>query len=168
MRLAHEAMPLAMDQAFRYAINAVGAYRGRGTSIPDAPQDRRRPTDLGSSARHASGAWHLGGLKVFDPCPRRGGSCLAAGLILAVTLPQFIWGLGDCNIWIPLEARYALVAREMSEAGQWIVPHLGGQVYPDKPPLLFWAIALLSSLGSGVTAWTARLPSAGAAIGVCI
>src|SRR6266511_390067 len=168
MRLAHEAMPLAMDQAFRYAINAVGAYRGRGTSIPDAPQHRQRPTDLGSSARHASGAWHLGGLNVSDPCPRRGRSCLAAGLILAVTLPQFIWGLGDCNIWIPLEARYALVAREMSEAGQWIVPHLGGQVYPDKPPLLFWAMALISSLGSGVTEWTARLPSAFAAIAVCL
>jgi 4-amino-4-deoxy-L-arabinose transferase-like glycosyltransferase len=107
-------------------------------------------------------------LIVSAPRPFGDHPWLAAGLILAVTLPQFLWGLGDLNIWIPLEARYALVAREMSEASQWILPHLGGQVYPDKPPLLFWAIALLSSLGSGVTAWTARLPSAGAAIGVCL
>src|SRR5215831_13166364 len=102
------------------------------------------------------------------PRPFRDHTWPAAGLILAVTLPQFIWGLGACNIWIPLEARYALVAREMSEARQWIVPHLGGQVYPDKPPLLFWAMALISSLGSGVTEWTARLPSACAAIAVCL
>ena len=49
---------------------------------------------------------------------------MAAALIAAVTLPQFLLGLGDRNIWIPLEARYALVAREMLETGQWILPHL--------------------------------------------
>src|SRR5919108_1561699 len=92
----------------------------------------------------------------------------AAGLILAVTLPQFLWGLGDLNIWIPLEARYALVAREMLEAGRWILPHLGGEVYPDKPPLLFWSIALISALGSGVSEWTARLPTALAAVAICL
>ena len=95
-------------------------------------------------------------------------SCIAAVLIAAATLPQFLLGLGDRNIWIPLEARYALVAREMLETGQWILPHLGGMVYADKPPLLFWSIALLSALGPGVTEWTARLPSALAAVGVCL
>jgi 4-amino-4-deoxy-L-arabinose transferase-like glycosyltransferase len=92
---------------------------------------------------------------------------MAAALIAAVTLPQFLLGLGDRSIWIPLEARYALVAREMSETGHWILPHLGGVVYADKPPLLFWSIALISALGSGVTECTARLPSALAAVGVC-
>ncbi len=103
-----------------------------------------------------------------DPRRLRGNTWAAVGLILAVTLPQFVWGLGDRNIWIPLEARYALVAREMLEAGQWILPHIGGQVYPDKPPFFFWTIALISSFGSGVTEWTARLPAALAAIGVCL
>jgi 4-amino-4-deoxy-L-arabinose transferase-like glycosyltransferase len=93
---------------------------------------------------------------------------MTAALIAAVTLPQFLLGLGDRNIWIPLEARYALVAREMLETGQWILPHLGGAVYADKPPLLFWSIALISSLGPGVTEWTARLPTAFAAVGVCL
>jgi 4-amino-4-deoxy-L-arabinose transferase-like glycosyltransferase len=77
-------------------------------------------------------------------------------------------GLGDRNIWIPLEARYALVAREMLETGHWILPHFGGEVYADKPPLFFWSIALISALGSGVTECTARLPTAIAAIGVCL
>jgi 4-amino-4-deoxy-L-arabinose transferase-like glycosyltransferase len=93
---------------------------------------------------------------------------VAAALIAAVTLPQFLLGLGDRNIWIPLEARYALVAREMLEAGHWILPHLGGEVYADKPPLLFWLIAFISSLGSGVTEWSARLPAALAAVSVCL
>jgi 4-amino-4-deoxy-L-arabinose transferase-like glycosyltransferase len=96
------------------------------------------------------------------------GTCMAAALIAAVTLPQFLLGLGDRNIWIPLEARYALVAREMLEAGYWILPHLGGEVYADKPPLLFWSIALISALGSGVSEWTARLPTALAAVSVCL
>jgi 4-amino-4-deoxy-L-arabinose transferase-like glycosyltransferase len=95
-------------------------------------------------------------------------SCMAAVLIAAVTVPQFLLGLGDRNIWIPLEARYALVAREMLLAGHWILPHLGGEVYADKPPLLFWFIALISALGSGVTEWSARLPTALAAISVCL
>jgi 4-amino-4-deoxy-L-arabinose transferase-like glycosyltransferase len=95
-------------------------------------------------------------------------ACMAVALIAAVTLPQFLLGLGDRNIWIPLEARYALVAREMLEAGHWILPHLGGEVYADKPPLLFWAIAFISSLGSEVTEWTARLPTALAAVSVCL
>jgi 4-amino-4-deoxy-L-arabinose transferase-like glycosyltransferase len=81
---------------------------------------------------------------------------------------MFFLGLGDRAIWIPLEARYALVAREMWEGGDWILPHLGGMVYPDKPPLLFWSIALVSSLGAGVNEWTARVPAALAAIGVCL
>ena len=102
-----------------------------------------------------------------DPQHHKRSSCIAAALIAAVTLPQFLLGLGDRNIWIPLEARYALVAREMLETGQWILPHLAGAVYADKPPLLFWSIALISALGPGVTEWTARLPTALAAVGVC-
>ncbi len=88
---------------------------------------------------------------VSEPQHHMRGTCLAAARIAAGTLPQFLVGLGDRTIWIPLEARYALVAREMLEAGHWILPHLGGEVYADKPPLLFWSIALISALGSGVS-----------------
>ena len=93
---------------------------------------------------------------------------VAAGLILAVTLPLFLLGLGDRLLWIPQEVRYALIAREMWQGGEWLLPHVGGMIYPDKPPLLFWAIALLSGVNGGVTAWTARLPVALASIAVCL
>ena len=113
-------------------------------------------TDPGSAGPARGRAW------------RHANPWVATGLILAVILPLFVLGLGDRNIWIPLEARYALVAREMWEGGHWILPRLGGRVYSDKPPLFFWAIALVSALGSGFTEWTVRLPSAVAAVLTCL
>ncbi len=56
--------------------------------------------------------------------------------------------------------RYAEVAREMIRSGEWVVPCLNGQVYIDKPPLLFWLIAIPSSLYGYVTPFLAKLPSA--------
>ena len=49
--------------------------------------------------------------------------------------------------------------------GHWAVPHLNGQVYSQKPPLLFWSIAFFGRLTGGLDATAARLPSALAAIG---
>jgi 4-amino-4-deoxy-L-arabinose transferase-like glycosyltransferase len=56
--------------------------------------------------------------------------------------------------------RYAEVAREMIRSGEWVVPHLNGEVYIDKPPLLFWLIAIPASLYGSVTPLIARWPSA--------
>jgi 4-amino-4-deoxy-L-arabinose transferase-like glycosyltransferase len=65
--------------------------------------------------------------------------------------------------------RYAEIAREMIRSGDWIVPRLNGEIYIDKPPLLFWLIALPSHLYGSVTPFLARLPSALAAwVGVVV
>ena len=65
--------------------------------------------------------------------------------------------------------RYAEVAREMIRSGDWVVPHLNGDIFIDKPPLLFWLIAIPSYLYGSVTPFIARLPSAFSAwIGVII
>jgi 4-amino-4-deoxy-L-arabinose transferase-like glycosyltransferase len=56
--------------------------------------------------------------------------------------------------------RYAEVSREMIRSGEWVVPHLNGEVFIDKPPLLFWIMAIPSSLYGSVTPLIARLPSA--------
>jgi 4-amino-4-deoxy-L-arabinose transferase-like glycosyltransferase len=56
--------------------------------------------------------------------------------------------------------KYAEVAREMIRSGEWVVPHLNGEIFINKPPLLFWLIALPSSLYGSVTPLIARLPSA--------
>lgn len=31
----------------------------------------------------------------------------------------------------------------MFEGGNWLLPHVGGVLYPDKPPLFFWLVAAL-------------------------
>jgi 4-amino-4-deoxy-L-arabinose transferase-like glycosyltransferase len=65
--------------------------------------------------------------------------------------------------------RYAEVSREMIRSGEWVVPHYNGEVYIDKPPFLFWLMAIPSYLYGSVTPLIARLPSAFSAwIGVII
>jgi len=53
------------------------------------------------------------------------------------------------------ETRYLAVAWEMRLTGEFLVPHLNGDLYSQKPPLLFW---LLNAgwLVTGVHAWSAR------------
>jgi Dolichyl-phosphate-mannose-protein mannosyltransferase len=54
------------------------------------------------------------------------------------------------------ETRYLAVAWEMRLHGDFLVPHLNGIPYPDKPPLLFWLINL-GWLVAGMHAGAVRL-----------
>src|SRR6478672_13259444 len=56
----------------------------------------------------------------------------------------------------PDEPRYAQVAREMLERGDWITPTLGGHTWFEKPALLYWMI-IASFKTFGVSEWSARL-----------
>lgn len=47
-------------------------------------------------------------------------------------------GLGLRDPWPADEPRFALVARQMVESGDWLFPHRGNELYPDKPPLFMW------------------------------
>ena len=72
----------------------------------------------------------------------------------------FILGVGRWDLWNPDEPRYTQVAKEMVERGDWILMHVNGNTYVDKPPLFFWLIALSSFLWQGFTSFSARFPSA--------
>jgi 4-amino-4-deoxy-L-arabinose transferase-like glycosyltransferase len=72
----------------------------------------------------------------------------------------FILGVGRWDLWNPDEPRYAQVSKEMVERGDWILMHVNGNIYVDKPPLFFWLIALSSFLWQGFTSFSARFPSA--------
>jgi 4-amino-4-deoxy-L-arabinose transferase-like glycosyltransferase len=54
------------------------------------------------------------------------------------------------------ETRYLTVAWEMFSGGDWLVPHLNGEFYTHKPPLLFWLINAGWTV-FGVNAWWPRL-----------
>jgi len=96
--------------------------------------------------------------------PARRDLALLALLASLVFLP----GLGRRDLWNPDEARYAEVAREMRDAGSWAIPRLNGQVYTQKPPLLFWAIAGSGALRGEIDETAARLPSALSAVGTIL
>lgn len=52
----------------------------------------------------------------------------------------------------------------MLVSGDYFVPHLNGDIYRQKPPLQFWAIALAATLRGGLDEVAVRLPAALAAI----
>jgi 4-amino-4-deoxy-L-arabinose transferase-like glycosyltransferase len=82
---------------------------------------------------------------------------LLAALVLAA-------GLGLRDPWPADEPRFALVARQMVESGQWLFPHRGDELYSDKPPLFMWTQAASYLL---VGSWRVAflLPSLLAALG---
>ena len=91
-----------------------------------------------------------------------------------ILLPVLLW-LGQYwqrGLWAPDEARYAYVAREMRESAPtdgtngWLVMHVNGDLYPDKPALLFWLINAAATVFTGgeINSLSARLPSLGGMI----
>jgi 4-amino-4-deoxy-L-arabinose transferase-like glycosyltransferase len=81
------------------------------------------------------------------------------------------WGLAVflCGVWLgtlagrplfnPDEGRYAEIPREMLSGGDWVIPHLNGLDYIEKPPLQFWATATAYRF-LGVNEFSARLYTA--------
>ncbi|HZX81058.1 MAG TPA: glycosyltransferase family 39 protein [Lysobacter sp.] len=55
-------------------------------------------------------------------------------------------GLGLRDPWPADEPRFALVARQMVESGQWLFPMRGDEMYSDKPPLFMWLQAAALTL----------------------
>ncbi|SDI24227.1 ArnT family glycosyltransferase [Pseudomonas panipatensis] len=45
------------------------------------------------------------------------------------------------------EERFLGVALEMLQNGDWLIPHRAAEIYPDKPPVFMWLVALLVRLG---------------------
>jgi 4-amino-4-deoxy-L-arabinose transferase-like glycosyltransferase len=64
----------------------------------------------------------------------------------------------------PDEGRYAEIPREMLNGGDWVIPHLNGLAYVEKPPLQYWGTAL-SMWVFGENEFGARLYMAVTALG---
>lgn len=85
---------------------------------------------------------------------------------IALTLFALVFlslNIGGYDLWAPDEPRYAQVAREMLDSGNWFTPYVNGEPYMEKPPVFFWSIAAASWPFGDVSAITARIPSALAA-----
>ena len=60
--------------------------------------------------------------------------------IAAAAAVIFFTYLGAASLWDEDETLYASCAREMMQRGDWVVPVFNGQLFPDKPPLMFWVM----------------------------
>jgi 4-amino-4-deoxy-L-arabinose transferase-like glycosyltransferase len=74
-------------------------------------------------------------------------------------------GYGLRDPWPADEPRFVLVAKQMLEGGDWLFPHRGIELYPDKPPLYFWILAAAKAL-LGSFRWSFLLPSLLSGLGV--
>jgi 4-amino-4-deoxy-L-arabinose transferase-like glycosyltransferase len=77
---------------------------------------------------------------------------------LAWTLLGLIWflSIGAPPLFNPDGGRYAEIPREMLVSGDWVTPRLDGIRYFEKPPLQYWASAVVEKF-VGPTTWAARL-----------
>jgi 4-amino-4-deoxy-L-arabinose transferase-like glycosyltransferase len=80
--------------------------------------------------------------------------------LLAIGMALFLFNLGGRDLWEPDETRYAVVAREMIQSGDWILPHFNGEIYAEKPPLFFWLVNLSTFFLGENSELANRLPSA--------
>jgi 4-amino-4-deoxy-L-arabinose transferase-like glycosyltransferase len=76
--------------------------------------------------------------------------------LILVLAASWLALLGVRPLFNPDEGRYAEIPREILATGDWLVPHLNGLVYIEKPPLQYWMTAVCFAL-FGTNVWTARL-----------
>jgi 4-amino-4-deoxy-L-arabinose transferase-like glycosyltransferase len=68
--------------------------------------------------------------------------CSRDGLLIAAFTLIVAFGFqGSRGLWEPDEGLFVSVAGTMLDNGDWLVPHMNGQPYPEKPPLMYWGMA---------------------------
>lgn len=97
---------------------------------------------------------------------RAGGRLL---YLLLAALVLFVWFAASASrpLFNPDEGRYAEIPREMLVGGDWVIPHLDGLAYIEKPPLQYWATALSYRL-FGLSEFSARLYTSLASLGTIL
>ncbi|AMA08117.1 ArnT family glycosyltransferase [Picosynechococcus sp. PCC 73109] len=102
----------------------------------------------------------------YEKFPKTTGiiSAIALGLLGGLA---FFWHLGAVGLVDETEPMFADAARRMLATGDWITPYYNDATRFDKPPLVYWLMAIAYKI-VGVNAWGARLPSAFAALGLMV
>lgn len=90
----------------------------------------------------------------------------ATVVIVGMTLLALVPSLFTRDPWNPDEPRATEVAREMVVLGNYLVPHLNGLPYPDKPPMFYWLAAIFWKSGADLS--SGRLVSLLATMGMAL
>jgi 4-amino-4-deoxy-L-arabinose transferase-like glycosyltransferase len=65
-----------------------------------------------------------------------------------------------------VDAVQAQIARNMLSSGDWVTARLDGVAYLEKPPLIYWMVAVCFKV-FGAHDWVSRIPVALSAVGLC-
>ena len=93
--------------------------------------------------------------------------------VLLLGLALFVWQLGLTGLVDETPPLFAASARAMAETGDWLTPRVNGLPRYDKPPLVYWLMALGYLLPgqdswNPLGTWAARLPSALSSVGLML
>jgi len=83
--------------------------------------------------------------------------------LCAIAGVAFVANLGNIGLVDETEPLFAEAARQMTVTGDFVTPYFNGDTRFDKPPLIYWLMAL-AYRAIGVNEWAVRLPSALSAI----
>ena len=102
---------------------------------------------------------------------RAGQVVLFVTLLLGLLL--FVGRLGSTGLVDETPPLFAASARAMAATGDWLVPQVNGLPRYDKPPLVYWLMALVHRLPGQTRwdplgSWAAGLPSALATVGLML
>ncbi|MGL5083390.1 MAG: ArnT family glycosyltransferase [Microcoleaceae cyanobacterium] len=106
------------------------------------------------------------GWATFEHYPSTTGLISGVGLLLICGL-GFLWDLGSTGLIDETEPLFAEAARQMTLTWDWVTPYFNGETRFDKPPLVYWLMAI-GYLLIGVNSWAVRLPSALGAIALTL
>lgn len=120
----------------------------------EGPYALQRPTSrsLGGWLQFLWSEVLFAGRAATEPSPLHIRSLLVLLAVPGLLLFPFL----SFALFEPDESRYAEIPREMLQRGEIIVPYLQGEVYVDKPPLLYWLVQTSYAI-FGVHVWAARL-----------
>ncbi len=90
----------------------------------------------------------------------------AMPFLMAVTAIIYIGSAGIPALLDDADSFYAEVAREMNVRLDWITPYANELRFLEKPPLFYWLISLSYKVFDSTNAFTARLPTALAVMGL--
>lgn len=110
------------------------------------------------------GHWTAHALKLWKQHPALAW-IVSLGWVLVIGWLAFFWNLGEIGLIDETEPLFVEAARQMTVTGDWITPFFNEEPRFDKPPLIYWLMAIAFKT-FGVNEFAARLPSAIA--GLCL
>src|SRR5438445_1763135 len=137
-------------------LSSPGAYPTR--ALPRLPGTRSHPRIALPPLLDHPHASRIPTAPAPAPVPAPSRPLAGLRLLVLVAAVALAWNVSGHRLLDPDEGRNAEVAREMTLSHDYLVPHLDGLPYLDKPIVYFAATAVLMQL-LGPTETAARLPA---------